>query len=85
MTSRKIIGINLKYYRYQSGLSQEEFYNKYHLSPKYLACVERGEINATIDFLDKICNALNISLADLTTFDENKIINSKRIDAKIKE
>ena len=85
MTSRKIIGINLKYYRFKSGLSQEEFYHELKLSPKYLACVERGEINPTVDFLDKVCAALKIELRDLVTFDEKKIINQKRVDAKVKE
>ena len=40
---KKIIGINLRYIRYQSGLSQEKFYTKFNMNPKYLACIERGE------------------------------------------
>lgn len=82
MTSKKIIGRNLKYYRYKSGMSQEEFYEKYNLSPKYLACVERGEINVSVDFLDKIASKLNITTSDLLNTDESRIINLKRIDSK---
>ncbi len=84
MTSKEIIGRNLKYYRYKSGLSQEAFYAKHNLSPKYLACVERGEINLSIDFLDKLARHLNISIFDLLSTDEDRIINSKRIDSKEK-
>ena len=84
MISRKIIGRNLKYYRYKSGLSQEAFYAKHNLSPKYLACVERGEINITIDFIDKLAKNLNISIYDLLNTDETRIINLKRIDSKEK-
>jgi len=84
MTSREIIGRNLKYYRYKSGLSQEAFYAKHNLSPKYLACVERGEINISIDFIDKLSRNLNVSINDLLNTDEARIINSKRIDSKIK-
>lgn len=84
MTSKEIIGRNLKYYRYKSGLSQEAFYSKHNLSPKYLACVERGEINISIDFLDKLSHNLNVSIYDLLTTDETRIINLKRIDSKEK-
>ena len=84
MTSKEIIGRNLKFYRYKSGLSQEAFYAKHNLSPKYLACVERGEINITIDFLDKLAKHLNINVQDLLNNDESRIINLKRIDSKEK-
>lgn len=84
MTSKEIIGRNLKYYRYKSGLSQETFYAKHNLSPKYLACVERGEINISIDFLDKLAKNLKVSIFDLLNTDESRIINLKRIDSKEK-
>ena len=40
---KKIIGRNLKFFRFQTGLCQEKFYGEYKLNPKYMACVERGE------------------------------------------
>ena len=84
MTSKEIIGRNLKYLRYKSGLSQEAFYAKHNLSPKYLACVERGEINISIDFIDKLAKNLNITINDLLNTDESRIVNFKRIDSKEK-
>ena len=84
MTSKEIIARNLKYYRYKSGLSQEAFYAKHNLSPKYLACVERGEINISIDFIDKLSKNLNVSIADLLNSDESRIIKYRRIDSKEK-
>ena len=84
MTSKEIIGRNLKYYRYKSGLSQEAFYAKHNLSPKYLACVERGEINISIDFIDKLSRNLNVSISELLNPDEKRIINYRRIDSREK-
>ena len=84
MTSREIVGRNLKYYRYKSGMSQEAFYAKHNLSSKYLACVERGEINITVEFLDKLAKSLNVSPIDLLINDEKRIINYKRIDSREK-
>ncbi len=82
MDTKKIIGMNLKYLRYKAKLSQEEFYNQLGLSYQYLASVERGEINVTINFLDNLAEKLKVSLIDLITFDESKIIKEKRIDSK---
>ena len=52
---KKVIGNNLRYIRYQSGLSQEKFYEKYHLSVKYLSSIERGEINIGVELLEQAC------------------------------
>lgn len=74
---KKIIGMNLKYIRYQSGLSQEKFYEQYDLNPKYLACIERGEINISVNFLFALAKTFDISVGELVTFDEQKIISKK--------
>lgn len=81
---RKVIGINLRYHRYLSGQSQEKYYEKFGLNYKYLASIERGEINITVNFIEKLSHKLNIPITELVTFDENKIIHQKRIDAKTK-
>lgn len=84
MLLSKIIGNNLKYLRYQTGLSQEKFYEKYNLNPKYMACIERGEINLSVDFLQKLAKTLNVKIDYLINFDNKKIIKYKRIDSKTK-
>ena len=82
MKTKEIIGRNLKYIRYKSGLSQEEFYTKYNLSFKYLTMVERGKINVTVDFVDRIAKKLNIDPSELLIYDKTRVITKKRIDAK---
>ncbi len=82
MNINKVIGNNLKYYRYKTGLSQEKFYEKYNLNSKYMACIERGEVNISINFLDNLSKKLNLNITDLIVYDKNKIIIDKRIDSK---
>ena len=82
MELKKIIGSNLKYIRYKSGLSQEKFYEMYHMNPKYLASIERGEINITVNFLQNLANTLDVNIYDLLEYNNKKIITSKRIDSK---
>ena len=84
MKLRDIVGINLKYYRYKSGLSQEKFYLGLELNPKYLAKVERGEANISFDYVEEIAKKLNVHINDLILYDENHVIDKKRIDEKEK-
>ncbi len=77
---KKIIGNNLRYIRYQTGLSQEKFYSQYNLNPKYAACVERGEINISVEYLFNLSKNFNVSMSELVTYNEKKIIRKKRVD-----
>lgn len=84
-TIQKIIGKNLKYYRYKSGLSQEKFYEQYRLNPKYLASVERGEVNVSVEFLYNLAKLLKVDIREFFDPDESRNVIQKRIDSKEKE
>ncbi len=84
MNLKEIVGINLKYYRYKSGKSQEKFYTELELNPKYLASIERGEENISIDYVEILAKKLNVKINDLILFNEDHIIKKKRIDEKVK-
>ena len=79
---RNIIGRNLKYIRYQSGLSQEDFYNKYNLNFKYYSMIERGELNVRVDTIEKLASLLNISYKEFVIDDPSREITATRIDAR---
>lgn len=75
-----IVGQRLRLRRQELGYSQELTSEKAGLHPTYIGQVERGEKNATIESVEKICIALDLPLEDLF----NKIIpyNSKCITAQ---
>ena len=79
---KKVIGRNLKYFRFQTGLCQEKFYGNSKLNPKYMACVERGEINVSVEFLNNLAELLEIDILDFFNCSEERIIKEKRIDSK---
>lgn len=81
-TIQKTIGKNLKYYRYQSGLSQEKFYEQFGLNTKYLASIERGEVNVTVEFLDNLAKLLKIDIREFFDPSPKRYINKKRIDER---
>ncbi len=82
MNLRSIVGRNLKYIRYQSGLSQEDFYNKYNLNFKYYSMVERGELNIRVDTIDKLSMLLQKPLEEFLIDDPSREIKTTRIDAR---
>jgi transcriptional regulator with XRE-family HTH domain len=69
MKFRKIFSNNVRKYRLEQKLSQEELAEKAGLHRTYIGSVERGERNITIDVMEKICSALGLSIVDL--FREN--------------
>ena len=81
-TLQKNIGKNLKYYRYQSGMSQEKFYEQYGLNAKYLASVERGNVNVSVVFLSNLAKLLEIDIREFFNPDPTRTIIKKRIDEK---
>ena len=82
MKIQTIVGNNLKYFRYQSHLSQEKFYGQFGMNYRYLASVERGEINVSIEFLNHLAKVLNVDIREFFNPDQTRWKFKKRIDGK---
>ena len=61
----KILGQRIRNYRTAKGLSQEKLADLSGCHPTYIGQIERGEKNATIESIEKISSALNVSLSKL--------------------
>jgi len=55
---------NVRKYRLELKLSQEEFAEIAGVHRTYIGSVERGERNITINVMEKICKALNRPITD---------------------
>lgn len=71
----KTVGQRIRNYRIQLGLSQEKLAELSGCHPTYIGQIERGEKNATIESIERISFALNISLSRLFEKIENNIEN----------
>lgn len=75
MISKKEIlikfGDRVREIRKEKGLSQEELSFKADLHRTYIGMIERAEKNITLVNIEKIANALDVSINDL--FDEREI------------
>lgn len=65
MSARLNFSKNLKKYRLEKGLSQEDLANECGLHRTYVSSVERGERNITVDSMEKLAIALGVELKDL--------------------
>lgn len=61
----KAVGQRIRNYRTQLGFSQEKLAELSGCHPTYIGQLERGEKNATIESIEKIAIALDVSLATL--------------------
>ncbi|MDR1218015.1 MAG: helix-turn-helix domain-containing protein [Treponema sp.] len=66
-----IVGNNIKKYRKNLNISQEELAEKAGLHRTYIGGVERGERNITLDSLQVIAAALNVSPVELIVKENN--------------
>ena len=61
----KVLGQRIRNYRTAQKLSQEKLAELAGCHHTYIGQIERGEKNATIESIEKIASALNVSLSRL--------------------
>lgn len=62
------VGQRIKFLRQESKMSQEDFADKCDLDRTYITSLERGKRNISLENLQKIANAFNLSLKDFFDF-----------------
>ena len=62
---RHIIGERIKNKRKEKGWTQEQLAEKTGMHPTYVGKMERGDKSATLDSLEKVVNALDLSYVEL--------------------
>lgn len=55
-----VVGENIRRIRFQRGLTQEQLAEELGMSVRYLAGVERGERNLSLDTLDDLAARLGV-------------------------
>ena len=63
--ARQIFGINLRRYREELRLSQEDLAEKADLHRTYIGSVERGERNVSIDNMERLASAVGRTIPEL--------------------
>lgn len=72
MNIKKQLGAKIKRLRQKKGLTQEQFAEKIDIAARTLSGIETGENFVTSETLEKILNALDISISELFAIDHIK-------------
>jgi transcriptional regulator with XRE-family HTH domain len=65
MDMRKLVGRNVRRFRHQKGLTQEQFSAASGFSQQYISDLERGLRNPTVVTLYELSQALGVNHLDL--------------------
>ena len=77
MDIQKAFGLRVQQLRKKTGLSQEKFALSIDMDRTYLASIERGRRNVSINNIKRIANGFNVSISELfdgiERFDESNL------------
>lgn len=73
MDMRRLVGRNVRKYRLEKGLTQEQLAEACGFGQNYLSDLERGRRNPTVVTLWEISQALGVAPVDLITPDEEAL------------
>jgi transcriptional regulator with XRE-family HTH domain len=65
MDARHLLAWNLRKWRVQRGLSQEQLAVDAEVNRTYVSSVERAQENPTIEVLERLAQTLSVDLSDL--------------------
>lgn len=83
MSTNFSCGERIKELRTARALSQERLALNAGITPVYLGQVERGQKNATVNTIEQICRAMNVSLAEFFSTGEMKSNENEKISNQI--
>ncbi len=81
MTSMELVGLNTKWYRYQNGLTQEDYANKTKFKMAYISLIETGDANLTCKNIDLIATSFRIHPSQL--FNEVTALKAKNLPKRV--
>lgn len=82
MNSKELFGDNLKYFRKQHKITQEELSEKLNITPQHLSRIENGKSFITAELLDALCKIFNLTPASFFfTTQEFSLVQNKPDDA----
>ena len=81
MESMKLIGLNTKWYRYQKGITQEQYADITGFKMAYISVIENGDANLTCKNIDNIAKSFNISPQLL--FEESTALKAKKLPQRV--
>ncbi|MBS1596077.1 MAG: helix-turn-helix transcriptional regulator [Bacteroidetes bacterium] len=68
-TAKEIVGMRLKILRQKRNMTLQQLADKINSDRQYVWNIENGDVNLTLDYIDRIAHALNISQSEFLNTD----------------
>lgn len=63
--NRESVGFNIRLARTKQNLTQEKLAEMADISPSYISAIERGKQSVSLDYINRIAQALHVPVSDL--------------------
>jgi len=80
---RKVLALNMKYYRKILGLSQAKLAEKAQITDNYIALVETGKRFPSVSILEQIAQALERDTLELFSPKQDDLLAKRALKTKI--
>ena len=86
MARREIVGRNIKLARIRANLTQEQLAERADISSSYVSAIERGKQSVSLEYMNRIADALEIAVTDLLSYEtETDYADEKTEFAPVRE
>ena len=68
MDRKQTVGRSLKLARIKANLTQEQLAERADISSSYVSAIERGKQSVSLEYMDRLADALKISVSDLIDY-----------------
>ena len=85
MSNVQILGQRIKHYRKLNSLTQKELAARIGVAPQFIANVEQGTRDISVDKLVDLCKWFNVGLSDILPLDEQEGTNTETKERLIGE
>lgn len=83
MSTKKLLGAKIRYLRKSKNIAQEKLSEMADISPRQMVRIEMGQCFPTVENLEKIALALNVSIQSL--FENDYYDSTENLKEKIRQ
>jgi transcriptional regulator with XRE-family HTH domain len=80
---RKVLALNMKYYRKKQGISQAKLAEEADITENYIAMIETGKRFPTVTIIERIAKALQRDTVEFFSVKQDDPLRKKTIKTKI--
>lgn len=82
---REAVGLNIKLARVKENLTQEQLAERADISSSYVSAIERGKQSVSLEYMNRIAEALNVSVTELLVQEGSGYLSEHESEGALRE